>query len=119
MTTDDLHDVAGGELAIAAVQPADGRPAVAILVDVTGNLPKAKALLAKIAKNLIAEKAEHKQEQMEGVGVEVFKLPPEEASRLPSEFSPSPKGPGRRPPKGKRRPSRSRWNLPTGMPSTV
>ena len=123
VTTQDLHDVASGELTIAAVQLADGTPAAAVIVDVTGTLPKAKALLAKIAKNLVAQKAEHKQEQMEGVSVEVFNLAPEEASRLPSEFSPSPKGPAVPAAKAKERKrkpkSRSPRSRPTGSPSTV
>ena len=92
VTIGDLRDVAGGEVAIAAVQPADGRPAVAIVVDVTGKGREAKALMAKIIKTLTALKAEHTREEVEGVGVEVFKLPPEESAKLPKEFSAAPKG---------------------------
>lgn len=93
VTIDDLRGVAGGELSIAAVQTANGRPALAIVVDVTGNLPNAKALLEKISKNLTGLKATHERIQLEGVPVEAFRFPPDEFTRLPKEeVSKSPKG---------------------------
>ena len=93
VTIDDLRGVAGGELSIAAVQTANGRPALAIVVDVTGNLPNAKALLEKISKNLNGLKATHERIQLEGVPVDAFRFPPDEFTRLPKEeVSKSPKG---------------------------
>lgn len=93
VTIDDLRGVAGGELSIAAVQTADGRPALAIVVDVTGNLPNAKALLEKISKNLTGLKALHERIQLEGVPVDAFRFPPDEFTRLPKEgVSKPPKG---------------------------
>ncbi|MBN2475917.1 MAG: hypothetical protein JXB62_14995 [Pirellulales bacterium] len=57
LTLDDLKDVPSGEIGIGVVLAAPDRAAVALVMDVTGNLPKAQALLEKVAENLIARGA--------------------------------------------------------------
>ncbi|MGQ9575405.1 MAG: hypothetical protein ACUVUC_08805 [Thermoguttaceae bacterium] len=83
VTLDDLRGVAGGEMAFAAVQPAEGPPAVAVLVEVAGNRPKAQALLEKVSKHLVESGAKHQRLPIEGVSVDLFTLPPEEMDREP------------------------------------
>lgn len=55
VTLDDLEGVAGGEVALAAIRPAPGRAAVAVLVDVSGHVPQAVELLEKVSASLIRQ----------------------------------------------------------------
>ena len=48
---DDLKGVPGGEMALAPVHPAAGQGAVALLVDVTGHVTQAQAMLDKVSAN--------------------------------------------------------------------
>jgi len=107
VTIEDLRQVAGGELALAAVQTADGVPGIAILADVTGNQTKAKDLLARISKNLTGAKAKHQRIQVEGVPVDLFTLPPDEYLTLPKEAAKSSKAASKSP-KAKAKPAEPR-----------
>jgi hypothetical protein len=78
ITLDDLRGVTGGELAAASIQPAPGKAAAALLVDVTGNLPKATELLKKIAERLKKIGAEAKPQSVGETAVMVFELPKKE-----------------------------------------
>ena len=51
---------------------------VAVLADVTGNLPKANALLDKIQQNLTEQKAVRSQRNVQGTSVTVFNIPKRE-----------------------------------------
>ena len=107
VTIEDLRQVAGGELALAAVQTTGGSPGIAILADVTGNQPKAKDLLARISKNLTGAKAKHQRIQVEGVSVDLFTLPPDEYLTLPKEAAKSSKAASKSP-KAKAKPAEPR-----------
>jgi len=52
LTLDDLREVPGGEVCVALIEPAENSSALAIIVDVTGKLPKANELLERVSKNL-------------------------------------------------------------------
>lgn len=75
LTLDDLDGVPSGELAMAMVRPGEKQSATALLVDVTGNLDRAQALLAKIDRNLTKEKATKKTAQVLGATVTTYTLP--------------------------------------------
>ena len=107
VTIEDLRQVASGELALAAVQTADGAPGIALLADVTGNQKKAKDLLARISKNLTGAKAKQQSIQVEGVPVEFFTLPPDEYLMLPKEAA-KPSKVASKSPKAKAKPAEPR-----------
>jgi hypothetical protein len=75
LTLDDLEGVPSGELAIAVIRPAPDDAALAVLVDVTGNLEKAEALLAKIDANMAGRKATKRTDTVAGASVAVYTLP--------------------------------------------
>ncbi|MBN2024477.1 MAG: hypothetical protein JW809_16980 [Pirellulales bacterium] len=72
---DDLRGVFGGPLAAALIQPAKDRAALALLVDVTGHAPQAKALLEKVSANLVRQGAKRQGMTVQGKTVIVFDLP--------------------------------------------
>ncbi len=77
ITVDDLEGVYGGEICMAMVQPGNEKTAhsVVLLVDVTGHLDKANALLAKIDQNQRDKGATKQQLQVGGTTVIVYTLP--------------------------------------------
>ena len=75
LTFDDLEGVPGGEVALAVIQPAVDRSAVVLLIDVTGNLPKAEKLLEKVTAALIERGAEKTLKTISETPVVVFELP--------------------------------------------
>lgn len=78
ITWDDLSGVPSGEVAVALLLPAPTEVALAVLADVTGNLPKANALLDKIQANLASQKAVRSQRNVQGTNVTVFTIPKHE-----------------------------------------
>jgi hypothetical protein len=52
MSWEELDGVPSGEVALAVVQPSPEEGAVALVVDVSGNMAKAEAVLAKIAERM-------------------------------------------------------------------
>ena len=48
LTLEDMRGVPGGDSAIALIAPAPGKAALAIVIDVTGKLPQANAMLKKV-----------------------------------------------------------------------
>ena len=52
ISVEDLRDVATGEIGIGLVEQESTRAAVAITVDVTGNVPAAQTLLGKVNEEL-------------------------------------------------------------------
>ena len=75
LTLDDLKGVPGGEAALAIVQLADDRSAVALLIDVTGKLPKAEELLRRATATLIERGAKKTFKTVSETPVVVFDLP--------------------------------------------
>ncbi len=57
LTLDDLKDVPGGEVSVALIEPKPGTVAIAFLIDVTGHLDQAHALLKKVHRTLLKQGA--------------------------------------------------------------
>jgi hypothetical protein len=57
LTLEDLEKIPGGEVAVAAIEPAPGKLATVLLVDTTGREAEARELVDTISKRLLARKA--------------------------------------------------------------
>jgi hypothetical protein len=79
LTWDDLDGVPGGEVSLATIQPAPGRMAVVVLVDVTGHQEQATALVAKIDARL-GERGAQRLPHDDG-GPVVFELPKQDGQK--------------------------------------
>jgi hypothetical protein len=77
LTVEDVRDVARGEVAIGLVEQKNTRAAVAITVDVTGNVPAAETLLGKIEKELISRRAKKSSSNLGGVAITLYNIPPQ------------------------------------------
>ncbi|NLX55619.1 MAG: hypothetical protein GXY58_10930 [Planctomycetaceae bacterium] len=77
LTLDDLSDIYGGELCLAVTQPAndESQHATVILVDITGHEAQAKALVAKVTKNLLAQGVKQKNETISDAAATVLQMP--------------------------------------------
>jgi len=74
LTIDDLEGVPGGEVALARILPGPEQVAEAAVVDVTGHLPQAKAMLEKLTANLLKQGAKRSTLKMSGTGMTVILL---------------------------------------------
>ena len=85
LTWEDLEGVPAGETAIAAIKP-DAKDkyshATAIIVDITGKRQQADALLAKMDRNLTAERARRTSARAAGQELTIYTLPAREVERL-------------------------------------
>ncbi len=72
---DDLRGVSTGEASLALIQPQPGKAAASLLLDVTGNLDKAKALLSKARAGLKGGGAKETLQKIRGISVYVFAVP--------------------------------------------
>ncbi len=85
LTWEDLEGVPAGEVAIAAIQP-DAKDknshATAILVDITGKRAEADALLAKMDKNLLAQRAVKGRDKAGAIDLTLYTLPAREIEKL-------------------------------------
>ena len=72
---EDLKGVPAGEIALALIEPNPGEAATAMLIDVTGHLPQANAVLAKARANLLKQGAKERRATIEGATVLLFDLP--------------------------------------------
>lgn len=77
MTIEDLRDVATGEVGIGLVEKESTRAAVAITVDVTGNVPAAQTLLGKIDQEMKRRNAKRSDVTSSGVNLAVYAIPPQ------------------------------------------
>ena len=77
LTLEDLEKVPGGEIALAAIEPAPGTLASILLVDTTGHDAETKALLDQVEKRLVEQKAIKAAQAAAIPGMTVFNLPPE------------------------------------------
>lgn len=75
LTWDDVRAIARGEAAAAYIHTVGKRPALAMLVNVTGNQPAAKGVLDRIFKSLVSQRATWKQETVAGTQITIFTLP--------------------------------------------
>lgn len=72
---DDLRGVSTGEASLALLEPEPGTAATSLLLDVTGNVAKAKALLAKARANLKGSGAKETIQTIRGISVYVYAVP--------------------------------------------
>ena len=72
---DDLRGVPTGEASLALMEPQPGTAATSLLLDVTDNLAKAKALLAKARGGLAGRGAQETVQKIRGIPVYVFDVP--------------------------------------------
>ncbi|MCA9202005.1 MAG: hypothetical protein KDA59_03130 [Planctomycetales bacterium] len=77
LTVQDLEGVYGGEVAMAVIQPNNDEKlhAMAMIVDVTGHLPQANELLAKVDRNMQQRNASRSQVAAAGIPMTVYTLP--------------------------------------------
>jgi hypothetical protein len=77
VTIEDLEGVYGGEICLAATQPGGEKTAhaVVMLIDVTGHVDQANALLAKVEKNQVAKGAKKQTKKVGSATVVEYILP--------------------------------------------
>ena len=78
LTLEDLGEIPGGEIAVAAIVPEAGRLATVMLVDTSGHEEETKALLDEIEERLLEQKAERLADYEEKI--RVYRLPQEDPS---------------------------------------
>jgi hypothetical protein len=83
LTLEDLGTLPGGEIAVAAIRPEEGRLATVLLVDVTGHEQEASGLVERIGERLVEQKAVRLDASDSLPKVTVYRLPPEEG--VPAE----------------------------------
>jgi hypothetical protein len=77
LQADDLRRVAAGEISFALVERQNSRAAIALAVDVTGRGEEVPALLAKIDADLAKRGAKKTAENVGGVALTVYAIPPQ------------------------------------------
>jgi hypothetical protein len=75
LTLEDLGEVPGGEIAMAAIVPEEGRLATVLLVDTTGHEAETEKLLEEIDGRLLEQEAERLADYEDVI--RVYRLPPE------------------------------------------
>ena len=75
VTLEDLEGVPSGEIAVAMVEPKPGEAASTMLIDVTGHLAQAKALLTKAQANFIKQGVKESRLTLGGALVLIYDLP--------------------------------------------
>ncbi len=76
LTLEDLGEVPGGEIALAAIVPEPDRLATVLLVDTTGHEAETRTLLDQIDARLLEQQAQRLADYQEVI--KVYRLPPEE-----------------------------------------
>ncbi len=85
LTVEDLREVATGEIGIALVEQENTRAAVAVTVDVTGNVPAAETLLGKIEQELVKRNAKRTNANVGGVAMTLYAIPPQSKTDVERE----------------------------------
>jgi len=75
LSLDDLKGVPGGEVAVAMIQPKQGEAAMALLIDITGRLRQAEAMLAGAQAGLLKEGAKESRKQIGPATVLIYDMP--------------------------------------------
>ncbi len=84
LTVEDLRELPGGEVAVAAIQPGPGKHATAVLADITGHQEQANAVLKKVQANMTKQGAQQRQVQSAGATLIVYDIPPPEGHPAPT-----------------------------------
>jgi hypothetical protein len=85
LTVEDVRDVARGEIGAGLVEQKNTRAAAVVTVDVTGNVPAAETLLAKIEKELLSRKAKKSSANVGGVTITLYNIPPQAKNDIARE----------------------------------
>ena len=85
LALEDLGKVAGGEVALAVIEPAPATMASILLVDTTGREAETKALLDQVEKRLLEQKATKADQTATTPGMTVFNLPSEPHDAVPRQ----------------------------------
>ena len=91
LTLDDLQEVSSGEVSVGLIEPVENTSALAIVIDATGKLDKARELMERVKKNLTDQGGKRTVLKVEECPDQVIQfempIPPEEqdaaASKLP------------------------------------
>lgn len=75
LSIDDLRGIATGELAAAMVGTTEGKTALAVFVDVSGQEDRAQGVLKKASEQLIKDGGKRSQRKIAGVDVIVYDIP--------------------------------------------
>jgi hypothetical protein len=87
ISLEDLEGLATGELSIGLVRLSDGKPATVSLVDVSGNVPRAQATLARIEAFLVEKRNARRSVKATPVAqLTVYEIPAKEAGK-PATFA--------------------------------
>ncbi|REJ93163.1 MAG: hypothetical protein DWQ35_10810 [Planctomycetota bacterium] len=81
LTWDDMRTVPSGEIGIGVIQPAENEGVTFIIVDVTGKMDEAEALLAKVDENLKAKQATLETQQMLGQEMLIYTHVPRKGAK--------------------------------------
>ena len=91
LTLDDLKEVSGGEVCVGLIEPVENTSALAILIDASGKLDKARALMERVRKNLTDQGGKRTVVNVEECPDEVIQfempVPPEEQEAETSKLS--------------------------------
>jgi hypothetical protein len=90
LSLDDMRDLPGGDVGIGMIAPAPGQAALAIVVDVTGKLPRANELLKNVTETQLKRGAKRSEVKVDVCADAViqFDLPEREGDKeaTPSEL---------------------------------
>lgn len=81
LSLEDMQGVPNGEVALAIIQPKPGEAAMAMLMDVTGHLPQAQAMLTKAQANLVKQGAKENRQVIGPATVLIYDLPLSDAAQ--------------------------------------
>jgi len=90
LTLKDLQGVPGGDVGIGLIAPAPGKAALALVIDVTGNLDKANEMLENVTKTQLERGAKRLELNVEECPEKViqFDLPKSEFEQEPDKSEP-------------------------------
>lgn len=81
LTLDDLSTIVGGEIAVAAIEPQEGRMVTVLVVDTTGHEAAARKIVTQIGDRLVEQKAKKIVVPDAPGELTVYELPPETDER--------------------------------------
>ena len=94
LTLDDLKEVSNGEVCIGLIEPVENTSALAIVIDASGKLDKARALMDRVKKNLTDQGGKRTVLKVEECPDAVIKfempIPPEEQEAEASKIQGAP-----------------------------
>jgi hypothetical protein len=82
LSIEDLRGIATGELAAAMVGTTEGKTALAVFVDITGQEDRAQDVLKKASEELIKDGGKRSQQKVAGVDVTIYEIPAHDDPKL-------------------------------------